>query len=111
MKELLQKKKNEKRVIKYALRKSTVGLVSVALSVSLISPVVVSAASAVQSPQEVSNERNIDGDPSLEPIEDTKISTVSIDSLITSEEADRIINEVIDTLNNIKYEDLYFKSS
>ena len=107
MKELLQKKKNEKRVIKYALRKSTVGLVSVALSVSLISPVVVSAASAVQSPQEVSNERNIDGDPSLEPIEDTKISTVSIDSLITSEEADRIINEVIDTLNNIKYEDLY----
>ncbi|WP_294358773.1 ZmpA/ZmpB/ZmpC family metallo-endopeptidase [uncultured Clostridium sp.] len=106
MKKLLQKK-NEKRVIKYALRKTTMGLVSVVLSVSLVSPVVVSAASAVQSPQEVSNERNIDGDPSLEPIEDTKISTVSIDSLITSEEADRIINEVIDTLNNIKYEDLY----
>ena len=78
MKELLQKKKNEKRVIKYALRKSTVGLVSVALSVSLISPVVVSASSLVQSSQEVSKERNTDGDP-------LKIGTASIDSLITSE--------------------------
>ncbi|CDM68936.1 Hypothetical protein CM240_1778 [Clostridium bornimense] len=100
MKELLQKKKNEKRVIKYALRKSTVGLVSVALSVSLISPVVVSAASLVQSSKEVSNERNTDGDP-------LKIGTASIDSLITSEEADKIINEVFDALNDIKYEDLY----
>ena len=106
MKKLLQKK-NEKRVIKYALRKTTMGLVSVVLSVSLVSPVVVSAASAVQSFKEVSNYENSMEEFSNELSEDTKINTVNVDALVTAEEADKIIDEIFDELNDIKYEDLY----
>lgn len=86
MKELLQKKKSEKRVVKYVLRKYTVGVVSVAISASLISP---AAAAVVQTSEEVG------------------VTAVSR-ALPTDDEVQQIINEVIADLNNVEYEDLYY---
>lgn len=129
MKELLQKKKNEKRVVKYVLRKYTVGVVSVAISTSLIAPII-AAASPVNSEdgiitsilQEVDEKAGtldelIDSDNNIieevdEKIEDLKtikesVDNVDLHALPTDEEVNKIINEVRSDLNSIQYEDLY----
>lgn len=77
MKEILEKKKKEKRVVKYVLRKYTVGVVSVAISVSLISPAASALAVSIQGnegeaviSQDITNEDNILEDSLMQPIED-----------------------------------------
>lgn len=77
MKEILEKKKKEKPVVKYVLRKYTVGVVSVAISVSLISPAGSALAVSIQGnegeaviSQDITNEDNILEDSLLQPIED-----------------------------------------
>lgn len=137
MKELLQKKKDEKRVVKYVLRKYTVGVVSVAISASLISPV---AAAAVQAGDEieritVSQELNVvsdvliyKDDESVEEIDELveevdgetedviepektiqeSAQDVNLRALPTENEVQQIINEVIADLNSVEYEDLYY---
>ncbi|MDD6796201.1 MAG: ZmpA/ZmpB/ZmpC family metallo-endopeptidase, partial [Clostridiaceae bacterium] len=126
MREIIEKKKKEKRVVKYALRKYTVGVVSVAISASLFSPVAVAASTleveqgqvmvskaevienniieeSVLEPEEIELEEDVveiidtkDEVENLEKIEEALVATESAESVPAIEDVER---ENISTLN------------
>lgn len=109
MKEIIEKKK-EKRVVKYALRKYTVGLVSVAISTSIFAPVVVSAntleigeGNIVVSKEAATN--NLLQDSVIQEYKNQAKS--SVDEFLSDADAEKMIDEVIDLYNAVQYEDLY----
>ncbi|MDD6771417.1 ZmpA/ZmpB/ZmpC family metallo-endopeptidase [Inconstantimicrobium porci] len=111
MKEIIDKKKKEKRVVKYALRKYTVGLVSVAISTSIFAPVAVSANTLEigEGNIVVSKEAKIENNlPKDTVLESDKVEAIANgDEFLSDADAEKMIDEVIDLYNAIQYEDLY----
>lgn len=110
MKEIIEKKK-EKRVVKYALRKYTVGLVSVAVSTTLFSPVALAATTLEVSDGGVvvSKKPVIENNaPPNYVLELNKVKTMAnVDEFLSDADAEKMIDEVIKLYEDIQYEDLY----